>query len=122
MIKIKFGISQMALFGSKTKTSLQKTVRPTVVRTQNVAKEIAAIAQLYSLRTDVIDFNILDIQTYTRMFDGTKETDWGEVQSSDLYELDDEKTLLNPNFQIKQTYEIEIYSINKEEDYPFKTF
>lgn len=104
----------MALFGSSEKKSSSKTVRPTVVRTQNVAKELMAIAKSYEVRVDTLDFNILDISTYTRMNDGTKETEWELVEEESLYELDDESALLNPFFQIKQTYEIEIFSLSKE--------
>jgi len=110
----------MALFGSskKEKTSLKK-VRPTVVRTQNVAKELINLAKSYDIKVDSLDFNILEIQTYTRMNDGTKETEWEEIPHDDLYNLDDTQ-LLNSNFQIKQMYEIEIFS-KKDEDL-FKNF
>jgi len=101
----------MALFGSKeTKKSASKTIRPTVVRTQNVAKEIQSVAKSYEVNSAQLDFNLLDITTYTRMNDGSKETEWERVEDKELYELDDETALLNPNFQIKQTYEIEIFS------------
>ena len=105
----------MALFGSKDKKSLTtKTVRPTVVRTQNVAKELQSIAKSYESKVDFLDFNILEVNTYSRMNDGNKETEWEEVEDENLYELDDETALLNPLFQIKQTYEIEIFSPSKD--------
>ncbi len=104
----------MALFGSKAKTLSSKAVRPTVVRTQNVAKEIQNIARSYEISTDKLDFNLLETQTYTRLNDGSKETEWEFVDDQELYELDDKTALLNPLFQIKQTYEIEIFSPSKE--------
>ncbi|MDF1876655.1 DUF342 domain-containing protein [Sulfurimonas sp. SAG-AH-194-L11] len=108
----------MTLFGSKEKKQLSKSIRPTVVRTQNVAKELQAIAKSYDIKVDTLDFNILDVQTYTRMNDGSKETEWESLANEDLYELDDETALLNPHFQIKQTYEIEIFSPSKETPKP----
>lgn len=108
----------MALFGSKEKKQTTKSIRPTVVRTQNVAKEIQAIAKSYEVRIDTLDFNILEVQTYTRMNDGSKETEWEIVRNEDLYEIDDNTALLNPHFQIKQTYEIEIFSISSETPNP----
>ena len=103
----------MALFGSKTQTTISaKVVRPTVVRTQNVAKELFSIAKSYDVQPEMLDFNILDVQTYTRI--GDKETEWDSISKEALYELDDETQLLNPDFQIKQTYEIEIFSKNKD--------
>lgn len=108
----------MALFGSKEKKQTTKSIRPTVVRTQNVAKELQAIAKSYEVRIDSLDFNILEVQTYTRMNDGSKETEWEIVRNEDLYEIDDNTALLNPHFQIKQTYEIEIFSISSETPNP----
>ena len=108
----------MALFGSsKKETPSLKKVRPTVVRTQNVAKELLGLAKSYDIKADAIDFNILDIQTYTRVNEGTKETEWEEISHDELYELDSDTTLLNPNFQIKQMYEIEIFSKKNEDPY-----
>lgn len=103
----------MALFGSKEKSSSIKTVRPTVVRTQNVAKELFNIAKSYDVKPEMLDFNILDVQTYIR--EAEKDTEWESISNEELYELDDQKQLLNPNFQIKQTYEIEVFSKSKEQ-------
>lgn len=105
----------MALFKSNEDASVQqKIVRPTVVRTQNVAKELASIAKSYDLKTDALEFNILEVQTYKRMCDGVKETEWESIDADKLYELDDKTELLNPLFEIKQTYEIEVFSITKD--------
>jgi len=105
----------MALFGSSKKTAtVSNKVRPTVVRTQNVAKELQKIAKSYETSVDTLDFNIFDVQTYTRMNDGTKETEWEIVHEDELYELDEESALLNPFFQIKQMYEVEIFAKGSE--------
>ena len=112
----------MALFGSSKKVSLaSKKVRPTVIRTQSVAKELMALAKSYDIKVDKLDFNILEVQTFTRMKDDKKETDWEEISVEELHELDDQTALLNAQFQIKQMYEIEIFSKNIEED-PYKDF
>ena len=107
----------MGLFGSdkKNKSSLKK-VRPTVVRTQNVAKELQTIAKSYDIKPEALEFNIFEVQTYTRMNDGTKETEWEEISEEEISQLDDETALLNPHFQIKQTYEVEIFSKTNEGD------
>ena len=108
----------MALFGSsKTKSSgLSKKVRPTVIRTQNVAKELFKLAKSYEMEADMLDFNLLDVQTYTRIINKNGEGEWEEVPNDSLYELDDDSSLLNPLFQIKQTYEIEMFSKNLSDD------
>ena len=52
----------MALFGSSKKTvTTSNKVRPTVVRTQNVAKELQRIAKSYETSVDTLDFNIFDV-------------------------------------------------------------
>lgn len=111
----------MALFGSsEKKTVTAKKIRPTVIRVQNVAKEILALAKSYGVKVETIDFNILEVQTYTRMSDGTKEAEWEEISKDEIYELDDTSALLNPEFQIKQIYEVEFFS--KKDDSPYKDF
>jgi len=112
----------MGLFGSSEKKEIVKKVRPTVVRTQNVAKELMNIAKTNNVNVNSLDFNLLDIQTYTRMNDSAnssmkdaaKMVEWERIPIEDLYEIDDETALLNKNFEIKQTYEIEVYSISKD--------
>ena len=113
----------MALFGSDKKTKTARKVRPTVIKTQNVAKEIFKIAKSYEIEPELLDFNILDIQTYTKMKNEKKEeTEWEEVTPEALRELDDESYFLNPNFQIKQIYEIEVFSKRLHEEDPYKNF
>lgn len=103
----------MALFGSdKNEEAEVKTIRPTVVRTQNVAKELLAFSKTNNVPIDLLDFNILDVQTYARVNEEKAETEWDTVDEHDLYELDEETAILNPNFQLKQTYEIEIFVID----------
>ena len=112
----------MALFGSDKKTKTTRKVRPTVVRTQNVAKEIFNIAKSYEIKPELLDFNILDIQTYTRIKNEKEESEWKEISQNELREIDEEKTYLNPEFQIKQTYEVEIFSKRKQDDDLYKNF
>ena len=105
----------MAIFDSKEGDNpSEKVLRPIVVRTQNVAKELASIAESNKIRVDALDFNILDVETYTREKDEKEEAEWNIINGSELYELDDETAILNPIFEIKQTYEIEVFSIDKE--------
>ncbi|WP_321778469.1 flagellar assembly protein A [Sulfurimonas sp.] len=108
----------MALFGSdKNSKKSSKKIRPTVVRTQNVAKELVELAKSYEINVNKIDFNILEVQTYTRKNDGAKEVDWEEMSSEDLTELEDKGSFLDKDFQIKQMYEIEIFSKVENDTY-----
>lgn len=111
----------MALFGSSSedKQSVKK-IRTTVVKTSNVAKEMMGLAESNDVHISTLDFNILDMQTFTRMNEDKKETDWQEISEDELHELDEASMLLNKNFQIKQVYEVEIFTKNEED--PFKDF
>jgi hypothetical protein len=110
----------MALFGSNQKTQTLKKVRPTVIRTQNIAKDLFGIAKSYNIKPELLDFNLLDVQTYTRVAEASKETEWEEISTEESKELNDEALLLNPNFQIKQTYEIEVFSKTQAKDSPYE--
>jgi len=93
----------------KTSSSTVKKVRPTVVQTENVAKEIAAIAKEYNVKPESLDFNLLDVRTYTRINRDGKEQEWEETSKESLRDISRD-TLLNPDFQIKQSYEIEVFT------------
>jgi len=110
----------MALFGSSKKAPAMKKVRPTIIRAQNVAKEIFKIAKSYEMDPELLDFHLLDVQTYTRIIsEEVKETEWEEIAVEEAQAFDDEELLLNPNFQIKQTYEIEVFSKKPPKDDPY---
>lgn len=112
----------MGLFGSSKATEpVSKSIRPTIIKTQNVAKELIDIAKLNKVNVSSLDFDILDIQTYTRVNKEKIEADWDEIDASELHQLDDATTILNPEFQIKQIYEIEVYSKEEDNDI-FKNF
>ncbi len=114
----------MAFFGSSKKKSAPTTankVRPTVIRTENVAKELMSLAESNNVKVDSLGFNILEVQTFTRMSDGSKEVEWEEIEEEELRALDEKTAILNPDFQIKQMYEVEIFSKTSEDD-PYKDF
>lgn len=107
----------MGLFGSsKPDVTTSRKVRPTVVITQNVPKELQKLARSYEINADTLDFNILEIKTYTRINSADHEGEWEEIYAEELYELDDKTALLNQYFQIKQVYEVEIFSKNRDEN------
>ena len=107
----------MAFFGSgsDTKNRLKK-IRTTVLKTSNVAKELVSLAESNGVDLNSLDFNILDMQTFTRMNDKKAEAEWEEISNDDLYELDDISALMNEKFQIKQVYEVEIFTKSADDD------
>lgn len=109
----------MALFDSKAKPQEEpksKKIRPIVVETQNVAKEIAEVSRKTGLNPSLLDFDILEIRTYTRKNRGktSSEDDWELVDKDALRLLDNSNDILNELFDIRQVYEIEIYTKNDE--------
>ncbi len=111
----------MGLFGSSKKEAPElKKIRPTVIKTQNVAKELIEIAKKNNVNVNTLDFDILETQTYARENKDKTEADWEEISVEELHRLDEETAILNPNFQLKQTYEIEVFS--KEDNGMFKDF
>ncbi len=103
----------MGFFGSSdsdNKTSVSKKIRTTVVKTQNVVKELLSLSQANDVAIESLDFNVLDVQSFTAINDGKKDLEFEEISNDELYELDDTSALLNKAFEIKQIYEIEVYS------------
>jgi len=120
----------MALFGLKKKVSnvsvetSVKKIRPVVVRTQNIASEIFKMAKSYEIQPETLDFNLFNVQTYTRVMldDHSGNSDWNEISPDRLHELDTNKQLLNPNFHIKQVYEVEIFQKQFDASNPCNDF
>jgi len=111
----------MGLFDSNAKKEqVPKKIRPTVVKTQNVSKEIADIAKKNNVNPNTLDFDILEISTYTRINRDKVESEWEEASAVEVHQLDDATAILNQNFQIKQMYEVEIYT--KESKDIFQNF
>jgi uncharacterized protein (DUF342 family) len=107
----------MGFFGSSSsEKSTIKKIRTTVVKTSNVAKELVSLAESNGVDVNSLDFNILDMQTFTKKDDAKGEADWEEISNEDLYKLDDASQLMNGKFHLKQVYEVEIFSRNPQED------
>ncbi len=101
----------MAFFGSnKESDTKQKVIRPIVVRTDNVAKELINIASSNRVDLATLDFNILEMQTLTRKKSSSNNELFNEITSTQLKELSHDTLLLSPDFEIKQTYEIEVFT------------
>ncbi|MDD2267407.1 flagellar assembly protein A [Sulfuricurvum sp.] len=85
-------------------------IKPIIVRTSNVAKELLQAALNFKVSVHTLDFNLLETQTFSKkVADGPAE-DWVELSYHELKELK-EDFFLNPNIELKQVHEIEIFSI-----------
>ena len=105
----------IGLFGKdkRDESKVAEKFAPIVLRTDNVAKEILEVAKNYGVPTNEIDFTLLSVHTYTRVNDGS-ESEFEELYEEDMIIFDDESMLLNPQFEIKQNYEIELF--HRQED------
>lgn len=86
-------------------------IKPIVVRTSNVAKELLQAAANYKVSVHSLDFHLLDVQTFSKTSVEGSQEDWIELSSDEVKDLSKEQ-FLNPKFELKQVYEIEIFSIS----------
>ncbi|MDX1294970.1 MAG: flagellar assembly protein A [Sulfurimonadaceae bacterium] len=92
---------------SKAEERAVQVIRPVVVRTENVAKELLNVAESNKVAPSTLDFNLLEVQTMKRMGEGAE---WEELSSDEVSQLHHDAALLDPNLELKQTYEIEIFT------------
>ncbi len=93
-----------------------KIIQPIIVRTSNVAQELLKVSSSHKIPVAALDFRVLSIQTFTRLNVDGKEEEFDEITSDELRDLHKETLLHNEFFEIKQIYEIEIFSKNDEDD------
>ncbi|KIM10784.1 MAG: hypothetical protein KU37_08625 [Sulfuricurvum sp. PC08-66] len=81
-----------------------------LVRTSNVPKELIDVAHDYNLDVHKLDFRIIKSELFISKpkADG-KEGEFEEVPPHDKSILESQEMLLNPDFHIKQMYDIEIF-------------
>lgn len=111
----------MALFGSKkVNAANEQTAIPSkIVQTTNVARELLNTALSYNVEMSDLDFELIKAKTFTRINNGNSSDIWEDQSNNDVI-VRDESLFLNPNFEIKQSYEIEIHTLPK--DYLFDKF
>ena len=110
----------MSFFGSSKKSAPSfKKIRPTVIKTENVAIEMLNIAKANDVSASSLDLEILEVETFIKT-DKETEGEWEEISIEELHKLDIATVLLNKKFQIKQVYEVEIFS--KDDNNIFKDF
>lgn len=89
-------------------------IPPFIVRTSNIAKELMQAASNHKLSVHSLDFRIREVQTLSLLISDTKSEgdEWTELSEADIATISSD-LYLNPKFELKQTYEIEIFSIKK---------
>lgn len=87
-------------------------IKPIVIRTSNVAKELLQAAQNNKVPVQTLDFHLLDTQTYRKIVENVATDEWIELSQEEINELSEED-FLNPKMELKQTHEIEIFTITE---------
>ncbi|WP_201353203.1 flagellar assembly protein A [Hydrogenimonas urashimensis] len=85
---------------------------PVVTTTDDVPKTLQETALKYGISSQTLDIRIINYKTYIKM--DSKETEWIEVEGNDWEKFNKPEILLNPNFVVKQDYEIEIHKYRDE--------
>lgn len=102
----------MGLFTKESEHDTSKgSITPIVVRTSNIAKELTQVAANHKIPVHSLDFNLLGTQTLCRTAEAGQE-EWSELTADEIRDLTPE-LLLNPKFELKQVYEIEIVSMEE---------
>lgn len=103
----------MGLFTKEEKGEVSAhQMKPIIVRTGNIAKELLQTASTQKVSVHSLDFNLLDIQTFSRMMSEGGQEDWIELTNDEINDITEE-LFLNSKFELKQVYEIEIFLIDQ---------
>lgn len=103
----------MGLFAKENESEPSVSqMKPIIVRTGNVAKELLQVASNAKIPVQSLDFKLLDTQTFSRLNGEVGLEDWIELTADEVKDITEEH-FLNPKFELKQTYEIEIFVISE---------
>lgn len=98
----------MALFSKEGGEQPSDTqLKPIIVRTSNVAKELLQTAANAQCPVQTLDFNLLETQTFSRK-DAKEHEGWNEMSDDEVRDIAEE-LFLDPGFELKQVHEIEIF-------------
>lgn len=86
-----------------------------IVESENIPRELKSVAAANGLQVSELDFKILKIKTF---FNDEKEDGWIEADNEKLKLLETDEFLLNKELKIKQSFKVEIYTIDLEEEQP----
>lgn len=102
----------MGLFKKEVENDVSvPQIKPIVIRTPNVARELLQAASNFKIPIHSLDFHLMNTQTFSKVSDNSSD-DWIELSSDEIKELSQEQ-FLNPKFELKQVHEIEIFSITE---------
>ena len=75
------------------------------------------MASSYKVPPNSLDFTLLSSQTFSKKTKDDSE-EWEELSTDEVRELDGNALMLSPDYQIKQTYEVEIFTATEPPKFP----
>ncbi|WP_300366513.1 flagellar assembly protein A [Hydrogenimonas sp.] len=93
-------------------TSKAAGFTPVVVTTSDVPRTLQETALKYQISSQALDIRIISFKTYIKM--DANASEWVEVEQGDWEKFNKPEVLLNPNFEVKQDYEIEVLKYKEE--------
>ncbi|MBE0490838.1 MAG: DUF342 domain-containing protein [Sulfurospirillum sp.] len=111
------GLFDKIAFDDNSNADEQKDAKPefksVILESENIPREIKSIANVNALSVDALDFKILKCKT---LYSDTKEEGWVEADTEKIKLFESEDFLLNPALKIKQSFKVEIFKKNEEEE------
>ncbi|NPA30044.1 MAG: DUF342 domain-containing protein [Epsilonproteobacteria bacterium] len=93
------------------KNTKNKTFKHVVLRTHDIPQALKEISANFNMPITSLDFRLIDTRTFIKM---DEKEEWTEVEAGDWEQFNTTEILLNPNFQVKQDYEVEIKKYKEE--------
>jgi len=93
----------------------EKKFKSIIVESENIPREIKAIAVANNFSLNELDFKILKVKT---SYSIGKEDGWIEANEEKLKQFKDKDFLLNPELKIKQMYKVDIFKIEDDDTSP----
>ncbi len=102
--------------GARKEEGREASFTPVVVTTHDVAQTLHDTALKYKIGSQSLDIRLISFKTLIKM--DPKEEEWIELEEGEWEKFNKPEILLNPDFMVKQEYELEIF---RYKDEPWKS-
>ncbi|RUM45912.1 MAG: hypothetical protein DSY46_01510 [Hydrogenimonas sp.] len=82
------------------------------VTTENVPQALKDVARKYGVSVSMLDVRLTHLQTFIKL--DKNDPEWRAITEDEWEEFNKPETLLNPDFQVKQSYDIDITQAKPE--------
>ena len=103
------------VFKSKEKKQTTSSeFKPHIIKTDNVAHSLSEVSKKYNILLSNLDFDILNVDTYIKL---TKDSEFVLSDEETINLIRTKNLLLDPNLEIKQSYEIRVKKFKFVDDF-----